>query len=251
MKKTLVIALAFTLNSCAFHFGNISSNASFDNGNFKILTIASGQAQTIHVFGIGGLDKDALVLEAKKDMYQKYPLSDGQIFGNITVDYKREFYFVVVKTLVTVSADVVQFNPTDQQKENDLFSNLSSVDPIESNPEQSGLVDRGFEPGEMVGVFLNRRFDTMFIIESSGKKRYSVISPDSSRFIVETKSIYSLNDGKTTYSHGVRVGQTLTWSSGKEESSGTALGIRPESIIVKDIKGAFIKILPDQLIKNN
>ena len=91
----------------------------------------------------------------------------------------------------------------------------------------------------------------MTILESSGKKRYSVISADSAQFIVETKSIYHLNGDKTTSSNGVSVGQTISWSNGKEESSGTAVGIRPESIIVKDIHGANVKILPNQIIKDN
>jgi hypothetical protein len=55
----------------------MSSNAVFADGNSRIMNIATGTAETMQVFGIGGLKREALVLDAKKNLYTNYPLSDG------------------------------------------------------------------------------------------------------------------------------------------------------------------------------
>jgi hypothetical protein len=113
--------MALVLTSCAFHYGNTSSNAALTDGDFRIMGIAAGQAATKQVLGIGGLSKDALVLEAKRNMYRNHPLDDGQIYANMAVDYKRTFYLIVVETKVTVSADVVQFSPPQNRKKPTFF----------------------------------------------------------------------------------------------------------------------------------
>jgi hypothetical protein len=39
--------------------------------------MAVGQAKVKRVFGIGGLDTDGLVLEAKRELYNLFPLKKG------------------------------------------------------------------------------------------------------------------------------------------------------------------------------
>ncbi len=114
MKKTsrvLVFGLlVFGLHSCAFHSGMMSSNAHLTENNFQVIDFVKGTASTTHVFGIGGLSKNALVHDAKADMYRKHPLKPGQIYANIVVDVKRSFFFIAATTVITVSADLVQFS---------------------------------------------------------------------------------------------------------------------------------------------
>ena len=85
----------------------MTSSVALTDANFKIVGLAHGNAHTLKVLGIGGLDKDALVLEAKTDMYKKYPLPKGQVFANITVDFKNSFLILFTETKVTVSADII------------------------------------------------------------------------------------------------------------------------------------------------
>lgn len=104
-----IVIIAFTASSCATHWGTMSGSAALSSNNFKVVRMASGTASTAKIFGLGGLAKDALVLEAKKDLMQNFPLKEGQALGNVTVDFKNSFMFFVAKTKVTVTADVVEF----------------------------------------------------------------------------------------------------------------------------------------------
>ncbi len=97
------------LTSCAVHSGMMTGNANLGDDDFQVLTMGIGTANTTHVLGIGGLDKQALVYEAKKNLYRAYPLAKNQVYANVTVDFKRSYYILIYTTLATVTADVVQF----------------------------------------------------------------------------------------------------------------------------------------------
>lgn len=104
-----IVFVALISNSCATHWGTMNGSASLSSNNFKIVKMASGTASTKKIFGFGGLAKDALVLEAKKELMQNYPLKEGQALANVTVDFKNSFMFFVNTNKVTVTADVVEF----------------------------------------------------------------------------------------------------------------------------------------------
>jgi hypothetical protein len=109
LKILPVIFIAFLLSSCATHSGIMQGSASLSTNNFKLIKLASGTSQTTKIFGFGGLGKDALVLEAKKNMLQSNPLKDGQALANVTVDFKNSILFIVMTQKVTVTADIVEF----------------------------------------------------------------------------------------------------------------------------------------------
>lgn len=117
MKSALTIpivaltGLVLLLTSCAVHNGTYDSGVALTNNRFRVVGTAEGQAGTTYVLWIGGLGKDALVAEAKKNLYSRYPLTKGMILANVTVDFKQSFFFVAGATLVTVSGDVIDFNP--------------------------------------------------------------------------------------------------------------------------------------------
>ncbi|MFP4471548.1 MAG: DUF6567 family protein [Bacteroidales bacterium] len=111
-KLTLLIsiaAMAVLFSSCAVHNGIGMSNASLSENNFKIVKFAKGDVATTKIFGLGGLSKNAMVAEAKQELLADYPLQEGQALANMTVDWKIGFYFFVVVTKCTVTADIVQF----------------------------------------------------------------------------------------------------------------------------------------------
>jgi len=89
------------------HQGMISSSSL--NRNVMYEDIAYGVSQTNKVFGFGGLSKDALVLEAKRELINNRPLKENEAYANFTVDYKRSFFPFYNQTKATMSADVVRF----------------------------------------------------------------------------------------------------------------------------------------------
>lgn len=106
---SIVLLTMFSFSSCAVHTGFMSDSASLSSNNFKMIRYAEGTASTTKIFGLGGLAKNALVAEAKKDLMQNNPLKDGQALANVTVDFKNSFIFFVIKNKVTVTADIVEF----------------------------------------------------------------------------------------------------------------------------------------------
>ncbi len=102
-----VLILSFT--SCAIHSGMMTGNAAISDGNFKVVKVATGTAKATKVFGLGGLGKDALVFEAKKNLLTNYPLKEGQALANVTVDFKNSFIIIINVEKVTVTADIVEF----------------------------------------------------------------------------------------------------------------------------------------------
>ena len=108
MKKLLIpLSFILLLSSCAMHQGMISSSSL--NRNVMYEDIAYGVSQTNKVFGFGGLSKDALVLEAKRELINNRPLKENEAYANFTVDYKRSFFPFYNQTKATMSADVVRF----------------------------------------------------------------------------------------------------------------------------------------------
>ncbi|HPE57878.1 MAG TPA: hypothetical protein P5514_06170 [Bacteroidales bacterium] len=116
MKKVLQISIlaviAIFLSSCAMHTGYMNNSASLTEANFSYVKQSiSGYAEAMYVFGIGGLEKEALVQEAKAQMLKENPLGPNQTLANITVNWKNSFFVIVNMSKVTVTADVVEFKP--------------------------------------------------------------------------------------------------------------------------------------------
>jgi hypothetical protein len=133
MKKYFLLLFVIPFfSSCAFHSGVFLSSASITNGNFQVVKTVQGTAKTTHVLGIGGLKKDAIVFEAKKDLLRKYPLEKGQVLANVSVDFKRTYVFIVATTRATLTADVVEFVFPDPDKK---FDEIHYQNLFEANEE--------------------------------------------------------------------------------------------------------------------
>jgi hypothetical protein len=111
MKKNVLYLLGTIvfLSSCAFHQGFISGSASISTSNFKTIKLATGVATATRILGIGGLSKNGLVAEAKKNLLENYPLKDGQVLANITVDFRNKFVLILNETQCTMTADIIEF----------------------------------------------------------------------------------------------------------------------------------------------
>lgn len=119
------------LSSCAFHTGNISSGAVID---CPMKTIVTGQASTIKFFGLGGLNKNALILEAKKDLYKTHLSNKNIKLTNFSVDFKTSFILFYTSTIATVSADLYDCGaPTEtyfEPEASPMINGLSAGDSI-------------------------------------------------------------------------------------------------------------------------
>ena len=107
----ILIGLTLSLLSgCAVHSGYMNNSVSLSDANFNYVKQSiSGTVVTTQVFGIGALEKNAIIEEAKKEMLKENPLGPNQGLANITVNWKRAFYVVVIEVTCTVTADVVEF----------------------------------------------------------------------------------------------------------------------------------------------
>lgn len=113
LKSTLAIVLALSITSCsAVHSGAMENSASLSSANFSyVKQNVEGKAQATYVLGIGGFAKETLVNQAKQKMLAENPLKNNQTLANLTVNFKKSYYFGLVYSTVkcTVTADVVEF----------------------------------------------------------------------------------------------------------------------------------------------
>ena len=141
MRNSFYILLSvFFFNSCAYHSGVMTGNASLTDGNFQVVKLAVGHARVSHFLGIGGLKTDAIVFEAKQDLLRNYPLKRGQVLANVTVDFKRSYFILVDITKVTLTADVIDFTPINNNLKFDEINTLN-LHPMDLKPVNFSLGD--------------------------------------------------------------------------------------------------------------
>lgn len=109
--KLFFIGLSITLlSSCGIHKGYMNNSASLSEANFNYVKQGLiGTSSILQVLGIGGLDKMAMVDEAKQMMLKDNPLQANQALANVTVSWKNSFFLLVFTTDCTVTADIVEF----------------------------------------------------------------------------------------------------------------------------------------------
>lgn len=129
-KKFPPIYLIFSiLTGCvASHVGSMSGSASLDAPNFMYKKQnVFGEAQATYVLGIGGVAKQSLIVEAKKNMLTANPLLKNQALANVSVSYKSTGFlgFLVTTVKCNVSADIVEFGPIQTDFSQSQSQNLS------------------------------------------------------------------------------------------------------------------------------
>jgi hypothetical protein len=114
--KSIIAKIVFSLSvlvllsSCAAHTGYMANSASLDKANFSyVAPNISGKASATYIFGFGGLNREALVNEAKQAMLAQHPLKDNQALANLTVNFKISTILIYSSVKCTVTADVVEF----------------------------------------------------------------------------------------------------------------------------------------------
>jgi len=146
IKYSLLFAL---LSSCAIHDGMVGGNIPDANSDCVRVGLAHGSSKTTKILGIGGTNRDALVLDAKENMYNNFPLNAQQQYAFVTVDFKRSFFPFFSSTQVVVSADVL-----DCSGEADVLRS-------ELPPKPKAYPGSQLEPGKIV---------------ATSKERYRIVS---------------------------------------------------------------------------
>lgn len=119
MKNTiLLLCIAVIFSGCMATHSGLTTNSNLhttdvvlSKKNFKVIARVKGEAEARYVFGIGGISKNALIEEAKTDMFSKADIIGGsKAVINETVEIKNAFYFgIVTLKKVVVSANIVEF----------------------------------------------------------------------------------------------------------------------------------------------
>lgn len=121
-KSLISIICLFFLMGCAYHTGNISTGSYID---CPLLRLETGTAKATIFFGIGGLSKDALILEAKKNLISKINFKNNLKITNYTVDYKNTYFLFYHSNTVTVSAEIYNCGGEIETQTPKLDSNFS------------------------------------------------------------------------------------------------------------------------------
>lgn len=113
MTKFFVLFLFATLlSSCVvIHSGNVSSGPLL-NVKDQYVDIVVGEAKSVFIIGLGNLEQDHLVLDAKKDLFSKLHLRKNEYYSNFTTDISKKYIFGPFIQIIkaTVSADILKSN---------------------------------------------------------------------------------------------------------------------------------------------
>jgi hypothetical protein len=138
MKYLVFVCLVAIATSCATYTGNVSTGSSID---CPLAYFAQGEAFSVYYFGVGGLAKNTLIAEAKKNLYLNYPLAPGLKYSNFSVDFKNTYVLFYRQTLATVTAEVYNCNPAQAN---------SNTSPVTTKPIERVSTTNGFRIGDTV-----------------------------------------------------------------------------------------------------
>lgn len=170
MKTLLPFLVVVLLTSCRFHSGTFQSNGVAIHQPSRNAGTVSGSASTVHILGIGGLSTKTLIDDAKRNIYERYPLPAGSILENISVNHSKEFYLVGMAHTITIVADVIDINPTTaNQHYKGFFTSDSIYFPLSNSPYDywGKRATAEFNIGDKVTFLFNGKSENATIIERS------------------------------------------------------------------------------------
>jgi hypothetical protein len=238
MKQVVIFfSVALLLSSCvATHLGTISSTTV--DKPVSYVDVAYGVAQTNKYFALGGLSQDALVLEAKRELYRNRPLKPNEAYINFTVDFKNTWVFfpVYTQTKVTLSADIINFNPDNPtQVFTDAYSKKIS-NPWPANPL--------FSVGD--SVLIPRRKEGVVLAFTDATKVRVLYLTKNDKLRTLTMSVNKLFTRSKSYK-GFTVGDSYFFSKkykGTEEAANARIiGIGLNHLLVKEPNGTVSTVV--------
>jgi len=235
MKDRLVlIFLCLAISSCSYHGGLMMSNAEFDEDS-EIVNLAYGEARTIHVLGIGGLNTKTLVRDAKLDMYSVFPLKKGQAYSNLSVDFNSRFYLFWVVTYVTVTADVVNLNKDGSKNEIQEFFRIQEENKSRSlNPNDMRY--QALSQDSLLYFFKYGKPDTVAIIDIPDKNKIEIQSSDSIARLESVRNLFLYEQETQFTGQDFKLQDTVIVKSFTIKEPGIVVGVNPDFVLVRSIE---------------
>ena len=226
MKKLLLILITVTfLTSCVVtHMGTISSSST--GRNVKYEDVAFGVSQTNKFLGLGGVSKDALVLEAKRALIMNRALKPNEEYVNFTVDFKNTYWPFYVQNKVTLSADVVRFTSDTSAIYSDIYRDklLGKTIALELFNVGDSVFDNKYTVGTILTIDRTDKI-TMLYKTKDDKFRTKKIS---------TKDIYSINHQYKGYKTGEYYVLTNSVNGNEQSEAMKIAAVGLNSVILKD-----------------
>ena len=180
---------------------------------------------TTKFFGLGGLNHDALLLEAKKEMMNARPLKANEQYANLTCDFKNTLVFFVVTTKVTVSADVIKLVEGEQPY---LYSETyKSKITIPKN--QNDL----FKVGDSVMLKDLTSLGTILSISTQGKVRV-ILNNSANVFKTKNIDIHNLFSLQKSYK-GLNINQKYMYKQSGLPNEAKILAFGIDQVLVEDL----------------
>jgi hypothetical protein len=248
VNRLIILSItAIMANSCAFHSGMMTGNAEISS-NSEIIGFATGKSKTSLVFGIGGLDSQTLVRDAKRDMYSKYPLKQGQAYANVTVDWQKAFYFIVVVNTLTISADIVDLERKGtgdgvQAGFNNIFESVAYI-----------KSDLWLQPGDSALLIVSETWEEVVIREVKSENKVFVTTTDKRILKANLKQLYTKNPRRVFQNNDFKVNDTVQYKilnkdGGIQKVPAVVKGINPDRVLLK-YGSTLIEVKSKQLLLN-
>lgn len=237
IRNLFVFTILFALCSCASYTGSFNDSASLSGGNFEISGWGQGQSSAKYLFGIGGLNKEQLVFEAKKDLYENYPLQKGQSYANVSVDFKTLFVLPYIKRTATINADIVQFYPeTASSWDSSLQSIFKELSPV---PVQSTDTHIDYSVGDRVYSFVHGVVVKGVIIDLDSTMVQIEFVRDSNN--LNTKQPFSkvFSTDFSPISSSLKENQMVFYNEGKQWSQGGVVGYNSQYFLIT-VNGSYL-----------
>ncbi|MFO8234570.1 MAG: DUF6567 family protein [Bacteroidales bacterium] len=231
----LGVLFIFLITSCATHHGTISSSALDENCVYQ--ETALGVSKTGKILGIGGLSKDALIYEAKKELNKNFSLEPGESYINYTLDIKRSFYLVFSQTEVTLTSDIIKrvgdstVNPFSDK----YLSNIGQID-----QPRLGL----FEVGDAIYFDLKKEgIIVSFPKPNKAKVQYSTPKGNIKIKNVSVRKLYSKKGEMNSYKIGDYYGFKTEINDKKATKVGKVIGIGHNSLLLENQEANIRKVV--------
>ena len=154
LKSFFAITIAVFITSCAaIHGGFMENSASLCTNNFSYVKMnVQGTATATYFLGIGGLAKQTLVNDAKKQLLANNPLQSNQTLANLTLNWKSSYYlgFLFIEVRCTVTADIVEFFNVDESRVVEAQNNSISTEDNQYTTQEKSKDRSEFIVGEKV-----------------------------------------------------------------------------------------------------
>ena len=188
-KIAIVVFTSTLLTSCmAIHSGYMTNSTALSQANFEYVSNnIQGSESVTYILGIGGMAKETLVDNAKKNMLQRNPLKANQALANLTLNIITTNQLGIIVTVTcTVTADIVEFRT--------MNSNTNfSENRTESSMALSNKKAKEHISTELTELDIASSSDSVETVNPSNTKFPDSVISDNIKYSIGDDIIYTFN----------------------------------------------------------